>query len=532
MWFLPLFLTTVVFGEEAVCNIQTDNKTNTEGCGTDDNNKNLEDTEYAKLRWTDSEDWDIKEKLDFVDELIVSEPEKAVEEFRSILKNHPRSKRANYALARTCQILLWKTVRSQKPERADLCETAQRHLRIVAGSGEGKPALVAATGSLMLSLAQEECGSSREDVVEALLVILREEELLKTRYPLILIQELFLLGRWNQMDEWLAKAGSNSSTHFLLHLLKSTSMKVREEGRDVKAANKLLREVDLEETLEREEEVEKNKVEVKESLMQIVTDLNYLARELARAGNEDTRNILLKDASRLHLISSPKQRPVDFIPDLRSHPIWSMDQLKPANRWSSASSLTGLGLATTHLVKLEKQVEVVAKEAAALAEEVGLENSSWVEEGPMLMVDGRAFQRPLYSWGKRRHAACALAPSTCSLVKQFVESSKCKKCQSKILVLEPKSRQVVRVGPTNGRLRALLPLKVAQDGGARLVAGGEEVVLELGKVTVVDDSFDTALQSGEGEMHLLQVDFYHPDINDRKKKDAYSEKGQNQFALY
>ena len=74
----------------------------------------------------------------------------------------------------------------------------------------------------------------------------------------------------------------------------STSMKVREEGRDVKAANKLLREVDWEETLEREEEVEKNKVEVKESLMQIVTDLNYLARELARAGNEDTRNILLK----------------------------------------------------------------------------------------------------------------------------------------------------------------------------------------------------------------------------------------------
>ena len=82
MWFLPLFLTTVVLGEEPVCNIKTDNKTNTEGCGTDDKNNSLEDTEYAKLRWTDSEDWDIKEKLDFVDELIVSEPEKAVEEFR------------------------------------------------------------------------------------------------------------------------------------------------------------------------------------------------------------------------------------------------------------------------------------------------------------------------------------------------------------------------------------------------------------------------------------------------------------------
>merc|ERR1712037_558574 len=112
------------------------------------------------------------------------------------------------------------------------------------------------------------------DVVEAMLVVMREEEMLKTRYPIILIQELFLLGRWDQMDEWLKKAQNNASTHFLLHLLKSTSMKVREEGRDVKSANKLL-----------------------------------------------------KDASRLHLITSPKQRPIDFIPDLRSRPIWPMEEL-------------------------------------------------------------------------------------------------------------------------------------------------------------------------------------------------------------
>ena len=40
------------------------------------------------------------------------------------------------------------------------------------------------------------------------------------RFPLILIQELFLLGRWDQMGEWLNKAQNNASTHFLLHLLK------------------------------------------------------------------------------------------------------------------------------------------------------------------------------------------------------------------------------------------------------------------------------------------------------------------------
>ena len=70
-------------------------------------------------------------------------------------------------------------------------------------------------------------------------------------------------------------------------------MKVREEGRDVKSANRLLREVDWEETLEQEQE-EESRGEAKESLMQIVTDLNYLARELAKEGKEEARTILLK----------------------------------------------------------------------------------------------------------------------------------------------------------------------------------------------------------------------------------------------
>ena len=69
-------------------------------------------------------------------------------------------------------------------------------------------------------------------------------------------------------------------------------MKVREEGRDVKSANRLLREVDWEETLEQEEE--ESGGEAKESLMQIITDLNYLARELAKEGKEEARTILLK----------------------------------------------------------------------------------------------------------------------------------------------------------------------------------------------------------------------------------------------
>ena len=60
----------------------------------------------------------------------------------------------------------------------------------------------------------------------------------------------------------------------------------------MKSANRLLREVDWEETLEQEEE--ESRGEAKESLMQIITDLNYLARELAKEGKEEARTILLK----------------------------------------------------------------------------------------------------------------------------------------------------------------------------------------------------------------------------------------------
>ena len=87
MWLLSLLVTSVVLGEDGVCNMKTesdaDNKTNTEGCGVVEEKSIIkDDKEYSKLRWTDSEDWEIREKLDLTDELIASEPEKAIKEFR------------------------------------------------------------------------------------------------------------------------------------------------------------------------------------------------------------------------------------------------------------------------------------------------------------------------------------------------------------------------------------------------------------------------------------------------------------------
>ena len=152
-------------------------------------------------------------------------------------------------------MLLWKTPVSQKSERAELCATAKHHLRLVAGEEGGKPALVAVTGNLMLRFGRKSKATvfssiklyfqprarsvywlqrgccrgnvggdeGRRNVEDQVLISIKCAYFMMSpffRFPLILIQELFLLGRWDQLDGWLNKAQNNASTHFLLHLLK------------------------------------------------------------------------------------------------------------------------------------------------------------------------------------------------------------------------------------------------------------------------------------------------------------------------
>ena len=204
--------------------------------------------------------------------------------------------------------------------------------------------------------------------------------------------------------------------------------------------------------------------------------------------------------------------------------------VSPAPRWSSKSALTGIGLASTHLTRLEEQAEDVAREAAVLAEELGVEGSSWVEEGRRMMAEGRAHFKALYSWGKKRHQACSMAPTTCRLLKDFHAASRCPKCQARMVVVEGGSSQVGRVGPTNSRLRALLPLTTTT---ASITVGDSTVDLEQGKLLVIDDSFDSRIiNKGEERLVVLMVDFQHPDLTDRQRKDSYSERGQLQFSIY
>ena len=139
---------------------------------------------------------------------------------------------------------------------------------------------------------------------------------------------------------------------------------------------------------------------------------------------------------------------------------------------------------------------------------------------------------PLFLYGKKKHEICSKATKTCKLIKKFKDSSSCKKCISKFVLLKPSGKHGTYVGPTNTRLRALLPLRV--EGSAGVTVGGQKSSFQTGKLVVLDDSFENSFWSeSEEDVLLLSVDFHHPDLSDREKKsDSFTEFVQNKFITH
>lgn len=139
---------------------------------------------------------------------------------------------------------------------------------------------------------------------------------------------------------------------------------------------------------------------------------------------------------------------------------------------------------------------------------------------------------PLFLFGKKKHEACSRASTTCKLLKKFKDSSSCPKCISKFLIIKPAAELLPKVGPTNTRLRAVLPLRVTGSAGVRV---GEKIVsLETGKVVVFDDSFENRFwNDSNDDIVLLVMDFHHPDLPDREKKSStFTDYVKNQFMTY
>ena len=68
---------------------------------TDEEREAKKKKEYKKLFFTNNIDWEIREELDTADDLIYNDTKKAIDLFEDILKRHPDSPRAKYALIRS-----------------------------------------------------------------------------------------------------------------------------------------------------------------------------------------------------------------------------------------------------------------------------------------------------------------------------------------------------------------------------------------------------------------------------------------------
>ena len=145
---------------------------------------------------------------------------------------------------------------------------------------------------------------------------------------------------------------------------------------------------------------------------------------------------------------------------------------------------------------------------------------------------GVVYTKVLFLYGKKKHETCSKAPVTCKKLKEFKESSGCQRCVSKLVLLKSNSKQLKHVGPTNSKLRAILPLQVNDQ--TRINVADKDLELKENQFTIIDDSYENSLSNaGSEDALLLIIDFNHPDLSDsEKKKDILNGFVKHKFLLY
>jgi len=480
--------------------------------------------EYLKIKWTNDADFQIREELDEGDSIIAETPEDAAEVFEEILTRFPSSQRARYSLAKTYQVLSWRT--NDTREKEDFLNNSVKNIKLLTEVSNLNENIAQATSSLYLQLAENEF--KRKDhglVLSALKFIVKinpgEAEL--NYYAL----ETYMGGDMPECEKAVDLILEKFSlAPMLITLLKADMLKRRGLKKE---ANKMLRDVDVDEILEK-----LPRREAQETMAKCILDLNYLGAELDRRGRLEELDSLLKDASRLHIIPSKFQRVLDYIPRLKAQPVWNIDSLRPANRWNSAQSLVAPNLTASQLNTIHKQLSTIQTEAGVLLEDMSPDNG-WAKDTDSLVKNGALHSQDLYVWGKKRHSTCGSAPKLCKMLKKWPDASKCKKCKTKLVVLDPQTDLLAHVGPSNSRLRSIIPLEVPGGAVAGIEVAGVKNIFKQGEMLIIDDSFQKRIWNHHvsDKLVLLSIDFHHLDLKKKEKEGKdFSEYTKHRFSMF
>ncbi|VDM61798.1 unnamed protein product [Angiostrongylus costaricensis] len=234
-----------------------------------------------------------------------------------------------------------------------------------------------------------------------------------------------------------------------------------------------------------------------------ITDAKFyyhLGHGLMFLGRSSEAYAVFQHAASLGLFLSAQQRSMYNIEGLTGRAWWSSEQTGYAK----------------YLKAVERQWVSIRAEATRVLQSVP---NLWKEENPTITVDGRWIAFPLLENGYFNVKHCGMVPQTCSILREFRESSNASRSEMRFSALSSGAQILPHCGPTNSRLQAHLGLIVPSE--ARIRVGNEQRGWKTGKFIIFDDSFEHELQfdgaSSSSLRLILLIDLWHPEVESRQR---------------
>lgn len=236
-----------------------------------------------------------------------------------------------------------------------------------------------------------------------------------------------------------------------------------------------------------------------EDLSQFRLGFAQLIDSLAANGQRGLSRQLAELAVQYGIWNEPMQRPhLHFVRSIRGAPLPDM-----SDRW--------------FVPYLEQNFAGILREIEAIGDpqEHGFTPVDGPYE-PFLYRGGKWEHAILYHDGVRLNETCKLFPFTSALVDSIPEVT----TQAWGLVyfswLYPGTHIKAHCGPSNGRLRLHLGVKVPS--GVKMRVGDAEFVWRPGKCVVIDDSYEHEVwHNGTGPRVVLILDFLHPELSESER---------------
>ena len=200
---------------------------------------------YTKITWTDDYDCAIREELDAADDMIAPDQLKAVEMFERILEHHPESARAKYAMARALDIVILNSTDLDPETLRGHCDQALAALSSILTRGHELVLMRRSASHLLQRMAEDRKCFSRPDNIRALTVMAEMSP--EARYNVVLGQELFLNGDYDEALVAIESVIDQKKYEFVLYVIKSTILRIQGKENEARA---FVRNLDLDEAFE------------------------------------------------------------------------------------------------------------------------------------------------------------------------------------------------------------------------------------------------------------------------------------------